>query len=84
VQIADADAAAERRFDGATRRYELHVFGLRLALTLPILLVALWLFILYRKARYWPFMIHAGAACSYLGATTLKQPNPLNRSREQP
>ncbi|MFM0660961.1 zinc ribbon domain-containing protein [Paraburkholderia sediminicola] len=56
AQIADEDAVTERRFNEATRHYELQVFGLRLALTLPILLVAVWLFIRYRKARYWTFV----------------------------
>uniref|UniRef100_UPI00069EF393 hypothetical protein n=1 Tax=Burkholderia cenocepacia TaxID=95486 RepID=UPI00069EF393 len=60
TQIAEADTAAERRFDDATRRYEMQVFGLRLALTLPILLVATWLFIRYRNARYWPFVYGFG------------------------
>lgn len=60
AQSANADAAAERRFDEATRHYELQVFGLRLALTLPILLIGIWLFIRYRKARYWPFVYGFG------------------------
>jgi hypothetical protein len=60
TQIADADAVAERRLDEATRHYALQVFGLRLALTLPILLVASWLFIRYRKVRYWPFVYGFG------------------------
>ncbi|MCA8302054.1 hypothetical protein LGN24_11225 [Burkholderia seminalis] len=60
TQIADADAAAEKRFDAATRHYELQVFGLRLALTLPILLIAIGLFIRYRNARYWPFVYGFG------------------------
>ena len=60
VQIASEDAAAEQRFDEATRHYELQVFGLRLALTLPILLIAIWLFIRYRKVRYWPFVYGFG------------------------
>ncbi|MCA7950629.1 hypothetical protein LGM43_10115 [Burkholderia seminalis] len=60
TQIADADAAAEQRFDAATRHYELQVFGLRLALTLPILLIATGLFIRYRHARYWPFVYGFG------------------------
>ncbi|MBL3945357.1 hypothetical protein FH719_24225, partial [Bacteroides thetaiotaomicron] len=29
TQIAEADAAAERRLDAATRHYEMQVFGLR-------------------------------------------------------
>ena len=60
AQVADADAAAEQRYDEATRHYEVQVFGLRLVLTLPILLVAIWLFIRYRKARYWPFVYGFG------------------------
>jgi len=60
TQIADADAAAERRFEKAERRYELQVFGLRLALTLPILVIAIWLFMRYRKMRYWPFVYGFG------------------------
>ncbi len=60
ARIADVDAVAERRLNEATRHYELQVFGLRLALTLPILLVAIWLFIRYRRARYWPFVYGFG------------------------
>jgi hypothetical protein len=60
AQIVGAGAVAERRLDNATRRYELQVFGLRLALTLPILLVAIWLFVRYRRARYWPFVYGFG------------------------
>jgi hypothetical protein len=60
MQIAHADAAAEQRLDDARRRYALKVFGLRLAVTLPILLLAVWLFIRYRKARNWPFVYGFG------------------------
>ena len=60
TQIADADAAAQQRFEKANRHYELQVFGLRLALTLPILLIAIWLLVRYRKMRYWPFVYGFG------------------------
>ncbi|MBN3753235.1 hypothetical protein G3N95_09785 [Paraburkholderia sp. Tr-20389] len=60
VQIATARQAADERYQAASRRYELVVFGWRLALTLPLLVVAVWLFIRFRRNRYWPFVYGFG------------------------
>ncbi|MDR3101232.1 MAG: hypothetical protein LBV73_29730 [Paraburkholderia sp.] len=67
AQLAQAQAAANARYAAAQRRYELTVFGWRLALTLPVLLVAVWLFVRHRKSRYWPFIYGFGlfALCAF-------------------
>ena len=50
------DDAARDTYDAAVRRLELHVFLIRLAITLPPLLIAAWLFVKQRKSSWWPFV----------------------------
>lgn len=50
------EQAAQKQLDAAWRSAELRVFGYRLALTLPLLVVAGWLFARHRRSTYWPFV----------------------------
>lgn len=46
----------QEKLQAASIRQELRVFGYRLLLTLPLLIVAGWLFKRYRKSTWWPFV----------------------------
>ena len=50
------DDAARDTFESAQRRMELHVFLIRLAITLPPLVIAAWLFVRQRRSSWWPFV----------------------------
>ena len=56
LKLDELNAVAQKQMDVATRRVELRVFLYRLALTLPLLGVAGWLFVKKRKGTYWPFV----------------------------
>ena len=55
-QLDALSNAAEPKLAAEYRRVELRVFLYRLALTLPLLVLAGWLFVKQRKSTYWPFV----------------------------
>ncbi len=54
--IEDIQNAGQAGYQHALNRMELRVFLLRLALILPLLLIAVWLFVKRRKGPRWPFV----------------------------
>ena len=53
---SDQRTAARQKLDAAESGQELRVFGYRLALTLPLLMLAGWLLLKRRHTRNWPFV----------------------------
>ena len=55
-QLGALEKDANDKLYAQQRKVELHVFLYRLALTLPLLVVAGWLFAKKRKSTWWPFV----------------------------
>jgi hypothetical protein len=56
LRLVDLERSAQGVFDEARQSQELRVFFYRLALTLPLLLLAAWLYKAKKQSTYWPFV----------------------------
>ncbi len=56
IELAQLEDEARGDYEAALRDQELRVFAYRLALTLPLLVIAGWLFKKHRKGQSWPFV----------------------------
>lgn len=55
-RLNELQQAGQAGLSAALQAQELRVFGYRLALTLPLLVLAGWLFVKQRKSTWWPFV----------------------------
>lgn len=55
-RIAELESTARTRWQDEQKRVELRVFLVRLAFTLPLLVLGGWLFKKHRRGKYWPFV----------------------------
>jgi predicted RNA-binding Zn-ribbon protein involved in translation (DUF1610 family) len=55
-KLRKLQADAAERYDAAMQRQAIRVFGWRLAVTVPLLLIAGWLLARRRNSKYWPFV----------------------------
>ena len=55
-KLSELQEAAQLKLNAEYRQVELRVFLYRLAMTLPLLGIAGWLFVKKRKGTYWPFV----------------------------
>ena len=55
-ELGEREDVAQKLLNAEQRRVELRVFLYRLTLTLPLLVIAGWLFVKKRRGSYWPFV----------------------------